>query len=116
MAGSGIILPGSVTVVLSGAGAGTAKIGPAGARETWYAASAAVSCATNVAEASCRIYVGDQPIPSNYVDGTLSGSTGDSTGRVSAAPITLGRYVWAVWAGGDPGTVATLSVTGTRDL
>lgn len=116
MAGSGIILPGSVTTVLDGAGAGRARIGPVGARETWYASTAAVSCSTNAAEALCRIYVGDQPIPSNYVDGTLSGSTGDSTGRVAGAPITLGRYVWAVWAGGDPGAVATLAVSGTRDL
>lgn len=115
MTGSGIILPGSVTVVLNGAGGGTVKIGPVGARETWYPATAAVSCATNVAEAACRIYVGDQPIPSNYRDGTLSGSTGDSTSRVEG-PLTLGRYIWAVWAGGDPGTVATLAVSGTRDL
>jgi hypothetical protein len=116
VAGSGIILPGSVTVVLNGSGNGTARIGPIGAREKWYAATAAVSCATNAAEALCRLYVGDQPIPSNYVDGTLSGSTGDSTGRVAGAPITLGRYIWAVWTGGDPGTVATLAVSGTRDL
>jgi hypothetical protein len=116
VAGSGIILPGSVTAVLNGAGAGTARTGPSGARETWYPTNAAVSCSTNVAEAQCRIYVGDQPIPSNLVDSTLSGSTGDATGRVGAAPVTLGRYVWAVWTGGDPGAVATLSVTGTRDL
>jgi len=90
--------------------------GPPAEHALSTAATAAVSCATNVAEAMCRIYVGDQPIPSNYVDGTLSGSTGDSTGRVSGAPITLGRYVWAVWSGGDPGTVATLAVSGTRDL
>jgi hypothetical protein len=116
VAGAGIILPGSVTVVLNGSGNGTAKIGPVGARETWYAAVASVSVSTNVKEAACRIYVGDQPIASNFADGTLSGSTGDATGRVSAAPITLGRYVWAVWTGGDAGAVATLSVTGTRDL
>lgn len=110
------IRPGSVTVVLNGSGAGTAKNGPSGAFETWNAQAAAVSASTNTAEAQCKIYVGDSPTAPNYVDGTLSGSTGDSTGRVSARPLKLGDYVWAVWTGGDPGAVATLNVTGTRTL
>jgi hypothetical protein len=110
------IRPGSVTVVLNGSGAGTAKIGPAGAFETWQAEAAAVSVATNTAEAQCRIYVGTDATAPNYVDGTLSGSTGDSTGRVSARPLKLGDYVWAVWSGGDAGAVATLNVTGTRTV
>jgi hypothetical protein len=110
------IRPGSVTVVLSGSGAGTARIGPAGARETWQAEAASVSVSTSTAEAQCRIYVGDSATAPNYVDGTLSGSTGDSTGRVSARPLKLGDYVWAVWTGGDPGAVATLNVTGTRTV
>lgn len=110
------ILPGSVTVVLDGSGAGRAKIGPVGARETWSPESAGVSVATSTAEAQCKIYVGDSPTPANFRDGTLSGSTGDSTDRVAGSPVKVGRFIWAVWAGGDPGSVATLNVTGTREI
>lgn len=109
------ILPGTATVVLDGSGNGTAKVGPIGAREIWFPASASVSVATNRAEAACRIYVGDSPIPGNFRDGTLSGSTGDSTDRASG-PIPLGSWVWAVWTGGDPGSVATLNVAGNKTI
>ena len=110
------IRPGSVTVALNGSGGGTARIGPAGAAEMWQPAIASVSVSTNASEAQCRIYIGDQPTQANYVDGTLSGSTGDSTDRVSARPLKLGDYIWAVWSGGDAGSVATLNVTGTRTV
>ncbi|HEV2244909.1 MAG TPA: hypothetical protein VGR98_27995 [Streptosporangiaceae bacterium] len=110
------IRPGAVTITLDGSGNGTAKIGPAGMAEVWQAAVASVSASTNGREAQCKVYVGDQPTAANFIDQTLSGSTGDSTGRVSARPLRLGDYVWAVWAGGDPGAVATLNVTGTRDV
>lgn len=110
------ILPGAVTIVLNGSGKGTAKLGPVGAREVWNPLTASVSCATNVKEAQCQIFVGDLPTPNNFVDGTLSGSTGDSTGRVAGMPVTLGWFVWAVWSGGDAGTVATLNVRGSRDI
>ena len=110
------IRPGSATVTLNGSGNGTCKVGPAGHAETWYAAIASVSVSTNAAEAACRVYVGDQPTAGNFADSTLSGSTGDATGRVSARPLKLGDYIWAVWSGGDPGAVATLNVSGTRDV
>lgn len=110
------IRPGTATVALDGSGNGTAKIGPTGARETWNAAVASVSVSTNTLEAACRIFVGDQPTANNYVDGTLSGSTGDSTDRVNARQLRLGDFIWAVWTGGDSGSVATLNITGTRDV
>jgi hypothetical protein len=110
------IIPGAVTVVLDGSGNGTARIGPAGARETWFPAVASVSAATAVKEAQCRIYVGPAAAPQYFIDGTLSGSTGDSTDRVASQPVPLGSFIWAVWAGGDAGSVATLNVTGTRTV
>lgn len=107
---------GTATVVLNGSGNGTAKVGPIGARENWTPAAAAVSVSTRTAEAQCKLFVGPSPTADNYIGGTLSGSTGDSTGRVSAQPVPLGSFVWAVWAGGDPGSVATLSVQGTKNV
>ena len=110
------IIPGVATAVLNGSGGGTVKLGPVGAREVWSPAVASVSVSTNVKEAQCRVYVGDSAVPANFIDGTLSGSTGDSTDRVSGSQVKLGWYVWAVWSGGDAGSVATLNVTGTREV
>lgn len=113
---SGPILPGSVTVLLNGSGNGTARIGPLGARESWNAQAASVSVSTRVKEAQCKIFVGTDATTANYVDGTLSGSTGDSTDRVDSYPIPFGQFIFAVWSGGDAGAVATLKVTGTKNV
>ena len=111
------ILPGTVTVLLDGTGKGTAKIGPQGAREVWNPVAAAVSVAGPVTnEAQCKIFVGTDATMANYVDGTLSGSTGDSTGRVSSYPIPFGQFIFATWTGGDASRIATLKVTGLRNV
>lgn len=107
------------TVVLNGAGNGTVKLGPIGGREVWSPAVASVSASTGspvVKEAQCRIYIGPAATPAYFVDGTLSGSTGDSTDRVSSATIRLPFFIWAVWTAGDAGAVATLNVNGTKDI
>lgn len=108
----------SNSVTLDGSGNGTAKVGPLTARETWNPSIAHVSAnigkVTN--EAACQVYVGDTVNPNNFRDGTLSGSSGDSTGRINADIIETGHYVYAVWTGGDPGVQATLTVTGTKNV
>lgn len=106
----------SAFVVLNGSGAGTAKVGPISARETWIPAGISVRASSATAEAQCLIYVGDQAIQRNFVDGTFSGSSGDATGKADATKIKVGQYVWAVWTGGDAGATATLTVTGTKDV
>jgi hypothetical protein len=105
----------SVSVTLDGAGNGTVKIGPKGHATTWSPEVASVRCTTNVLEASCRIYVGPDTSQRFFREGTLSGSTGDSTGRVTG-DIRMNTFIWAVWAGGDPGASATLTVTGTAEI
>lgn len=102
---------------LNGLGAGVAKIGPLTAREVWHPSNVSVSAnnpPTN--EAQCVIYVGDSATQANFRDATQSGSTGDSTDKVSADTVPKGKYVWAVWSGGDAGVQATLAVTGTKDV
>jgi hypothetical protein len=106
----------SAPVTIGAGGTGTAKLGPQGSGETWHPAKAHVSVSTNVLEATCKIFVGDQPVQINYRDGTLSGSTGDATGHVNADEVKLGKYVWAVWAGADVGATAYPTVTGTKDI
>lgn len=109
----------SATVILNGAGAGTAQLGPINARETWTPQVASVK--TNQApgaivnEAQCKIYAGADTSDSNYVDGTLSGSTGDSTDNFSQ-PVLCGEYVFAVWTGGDAGAQGRVIVRGTKQL
>jgi hypothetical protein len=109
----------SATVILNGAGAGTAQLGPLSARETWTPAVASVktnqTAAAIVNEAACKIYAGPDTSDSNYVDGTLSGSTGDSTSNFTA-PVPVGEYVFAVWSGGDAGAQGRVIVRGTKEL
>lgn len=106
----------SATVTLDGSGDGTARVGPLSAREVWYPANVHVSASTNTNEAQCSIYAGDAAIAQYFRDGTFSGSSGDATDRVSADAIKVGSYVWAAWTGGDAGAVATLTVTGEREI
>jgi hypothetical protein len=105
-------------VILDGAGNGTLRMYPDGSHEHWQPALASVKVATAIAEAQCRIYAGPTPTDDNFIDGTLSGSTGDSTDRVSSYDIARTRtpYLWAVWTGGDPGAQATMVVNGTKTI
>lgn len=106
----------TLEVTLDGSGNGTVQFRPQG--ETWYPALISVKVATNTLEAQCRIYCGPTATDANYVDGTLSGSTGDSTDRVSGYVISNRQtpYIFAVWTGGDAGAIATASITGAKDL
>ena len=105
----------TAATVLDGSGNGTASAGPSLTSEVWTVGVAAVSVATNTAEATCRIYAGNSPGQSSFVDGTTWGSTGDSTSNFSA-PVYTGAEVYAIWAGGDPGEAATLVISGTRTV
>jgi hypothetical protein len=110
----------SAVVTLNAQGAGTAQLGPVNQRETWQ--PAVVSVKTNqapaavVLQAQCNIYVGPDTSDSNYVDGTLSGSSGDSSANVAGQTVSCGEYVWAVWSGGDAGAQGRLNVSGTKQL
>lgn len=105
----------SGSVTLNGSGNGTVRMRPFGGGETWLPGSVSFKASSNTLEASCRIYIGPSPSDQYFVDGSLSGSTGDSTGRVAGYQVdSHGNYLWAVWAGGDAGATATVQVTGTE--
>ena len=108
----------SASVKLDGSGNGTVKISPSSAKLHWFPTVASVKVSTNVAEAQCRIYVGPSATDPNFVDGTLNGSTGDSTDRVSGYEVNATRdpAIWAVWTGGDPGAQATMNLSGTATI
>jgi hypothetical protein len=107
----------SKSVTLDGTGKGTAKIGPLSAREIWHPARVHVSANSNpVNEATCTVYTGDTPTASNFRDETFTGSSGDTTDAVSADIVKCGTFIFAVWAGGDAGVVATMNVTGSKEV
>lgn len=102
------------SVTLNGSGNGTLSMKPWGGSVTWSPSLVAVKASSNVNEASARIYIGPSATDLYFVDGTLSGSTGDSTGNVAGFQIdTHGNTLWVVWAGGDAGATATAQVSGT---
>lgn len=109
----------NVTVVLNAFGDGTARVGPNGHGVTWFprVASVRVNSGTNPAnQAACEIFAGNAATADNFIDATETGSTGDSTDSFGdGMEIRLGSYVWAVWHNGDPGSQATLTVTGSQE-
>lgn len=103
----------SAQVTLDGSGNGTASVGPTAQGETWQAGfTASVHASTNVNEAQAKLYCGGGVSPAYFVGATTWGSTGDS--NTDTPQTHTGQVVTAVWAGGDPGATAYLSVNGTR--
>jgi hypothetical protein len=101
------------SVILDGSGNGTLKMVPPGGSLTWFPSTVSVKASSNVKEASCKIYIGPSATDPYFADGTLSGSTGDSTDTVNGYQVdTHGNSLWAVWAGGDAGATATMTVNG----
>jgi hypothetical protein len=103
-------------VVLNGSGAGTAKVGPISARETWYPDNVHISVATAITEAHCSVYMGGDTSAGNFRDESVFASSGDSSGTCSADVVRCGQFIWAVWTGGDANQRATLTVTGVKDV
>lgn len=105
----------SAQVTLDGTGSGMASVGPTAQGETWSAGFVtAVHASTNAAEAQCRLYAGGGASPAYFIGGTVFGSTGDSSS--DTPQMQVGQQVFAVWSGGDPGAVATLSINGMRNV
>jgi hypothetical protein len=104
------------SVILDGSGNGFVKLGPKGAREVWRPDLAAVAANANPTnEAKCNIFVGDVNAQ-RFVDSTVNGSSGDSTGKISGKKVKINEFVWAYWTGGDAGQRATLTVLGEMDV
>jgi hypothetical protein len=102
----------SASVTLVG-GAGIASIGPQRVREHWQITSIAVNVATNVAEASCSLYLGSTITSSVFLGTTATGSSGDTYG-MGGQDIQPGQMIFAQWAGGDATSQATVTIQGTR--
>jgi hypothetical protein len=102
------------SVVLDANGDGTAQCGPSLPGTSWQPTNIAVSVATNASEAQCNLYLGLSAAAGSLLGATSTGSTGDSTD--CSQTVWPGQSLIAVWAGGDPGSIATLSVFGTKTV
>jgi hypothetical protein len=116
----------SISVTLDSNGNGTAKITPGmvspgggvgAARNSgysWDITGTYVSVSTDVLQAKAVTYIsyGIQDVSTaDAVGNTALGSSGD-TGTFNAH-LLPGDWVTTVWTGGDPGSIATMKVTGT---
>jgi hypothetical protein len=102
----------SVTVVLNGAGSGTCPpLGPSSSGETWQLSGVSLQVSTNVKEAIGAVYLNGLLIGT-----TTWGSTGDTGVASNLVQIMTGQLITATWAGGDAGSVATMTVLGTRSV
>lgn len=104
-------------ITLNGSGAGTAKLGPLSQREApWTVKSASVKANSNPTnEATCQLFFGNDTTQSNFRDNTFTGSSGDASDKV-AGRLQMNQYVFAVWAGGDAGVQATLTVVVEKSI
>ena len=103
----------NASVQLDGSGNGTLAMRPYSANLIWMPDVVSVKVSTNNSEASCKVYIGPSATDQYFVDATITGSTGDSTDRISGKQVdTHGNTLWAVWAGGDANATATMRITG----
>lgn len=98
----------SASVILDSEGNGSCKLGPRFPGVTWTVSGVAVMTSTNKSIPQCRAYFGDAT-DANFLGGTENGSR-DSFGP--DAVLTQGKYLTAVWAGGDAGATATMTFSG----
>jgi hypothetical protein len=111
-----VLLNETAVITLNGSGAGTAKVGPLTAREKWFPTAVSVKVNSNpTLEAQCTIYKGPDASQANFRDATFTGSSGDSSDKVTGQ-MTNGQYVFAVWTGGDANQQAVLTVVGEKEV
>jgi hypothetical protein len=98
--------PGLTT--LNAAGTGTVRIGPGRAGVRWDIRTIAVSSSSSVKIPTAQVFLGE---PSA---GSLKGGTGSGNSDSTDIAITLhsGQYLTVVWAAGDAGASAAVSLLG----
>jgi hypothetical protein len=102
-----------VTTILNGAGNGRLTLGPTFGPSTWHVQTISVRTSQPGAGdiPQCATYRGTEDA-NGYIDTTYDGSADATDVNFD---LTQGTEIIAVWTGGNPGDVATLSVYGTRE-
>ncbi len=97
-------------VVLNASGNGTATVGPNG-YEKWNVTKMTVLVSSNTKEPTAIVYLGSVA-PQNSIDTTYTGSADSSDTSIVVLP---NQNILCVWAGGDSGATATISLYGTKE-
>ena len=101
------------TVTLDGSGNGRASLGPTFGPALWHVTATSVRTSQpgqgNIP--LCAIYRATEDA-AGYLDTTYDGSADVCD---IAYDLAQGIRVIAVWSGGNPGDIATLGVTGTKE-
>lgn len=107
----------SVSVTIAGDGTAEAQLGPSMPGEVWLPESVNVSMtgAAPAGVATCLTYAGGVISPGTFLDSTYQ-VLGAASSIISGKSVYPGQSVFAVWAGCTPGAVATLAVSGTRQV
>jgi hypothetical protein len=104
---------GTGQAVVSGAGAATVRVSPQGLGTVWYPVKADITTTSGPADGStCQLFLGAQSV-ATQIGGTSYAGGGDTFG-LAGHVLAPGDVLIAVWAGGNPGDVATLRVTGDQ--
>lgn len=104
-------LKGSVTLatVNGVTGYGLIRFSPNG--EKWQITRVHVECSSRVSEAQARLYLG-QVRTDTVIDGTYSGSSGDTT--TDSIYLEDGQTLFVEWTGGVNGAVAVVTASGWK--
>jgi hypothetical protein len=98
-------------VTLNAAGAGKVTLSPGMYGVTWHLTQASVRTIQSVITKEAKAQLESFPYS---LPGTFSGSSGDTTGL--DLTLSASQQISCTWSGGDPGAVATLSISGTQTI
>lgn len=100
-------------VVLNASGGGSVTLRPSNAHERWVITSTVVRTTPNTgAQSACTTFVGaGGVVGGTAVDTTYTGNNDSSDTRIE---INTGSVFTAVWTGGNPVALASVTVTGER--
>ena len=92
---------------VDGSGNATLQFRPSG--EEWVVTAISVNVSTQTLEAQARVYRG-QIGDAYYVDGSISGSTGDTSD--TQHELKDGEPLYVVWTGADIGAIVSATIRG----
>lgn len=96
-------------------GAASLQAGPAGVGSSWALDQAGIATSVGAADtATCAVYAGPQASAPYLVAQSYAGG-GDAIG-LAGYTLLPGEFVWAIWSGGTPGSLAQLKVAGTQTV